>query len=101
MSNLLDLDDRDICWLPPTSSLGGEVDVACSGMASEASEREVRPAPFPGRVVGLGTLDGQPVRETIGFVAVRVRASGCFGLSVDVLDWPLWFPPALEYLETP
>jgi hypothetical protein len=99
MSNLLDSDDCDICWLPPASSLGGEVDVACSGMASEASEREVRR--FPGRVVGLGTLDGQPVRETIGFAAVRVRAGECFGLSVDVLDWPLWFPPALEYLETP
>lgn len=34
---------------------------------------------FPGRALGLGTLDGQPVRETFGFAAVR--AGGCFGLS--------------------
>jgi hypothetical protein len=94
MSNLLDSDDGDIL---PASSLGGKVDVACSGMASEAAEREGRP--FPGRAVGLGTLDGQPVRETIRFAAVCVGRR--FGLSVDVSDWPLWFPPALEFLEIP
>ena len=92
MSNLLD----SICWLPPASSLGGEVHVTCS---SDVSEREFRP--FPGRAFGLGTLDGQPVRETIGFIAVCVR--GCFPLSVDVSDWPLRFPSALpvEFLEAP
>ena len=42
VSNLLDSDDREICWFLPASSLGGsalggEADVACSGMASEAS----------------------------------------------------------------
>jgi hypothetical protein len=96
MSNLLHSDDRDI---PPGSSLGGKVDVACPGMANEAPEREGRS--FPGRVVGLSlrTLGGQPVRETIGFAAVRVGR--CFGLLVSVSDWPLWFPPALEFLETP
>jgi len=97
MSNLLDSDDRDICWLPPASSLGGEVDVACTGMAREASEREV--SPFPGRAIGLGRLDGQSVHETIGFAAVR--AGRCFRLSVDVSEWLLQFPPALEFLETP
>ena len=51
---------------------------------------------FPGRALGLGTLDGQPVRETIGFAAVR--AGGCFGLS---LDWPLRFPFTLEFLKPP
>jgi hypothetical protein len=56
MSNLLDFDDRDMCLLPPACSLRGEADVACSEMAGEASEREVNP--FPGRVVGLGILDG-------------------------------------------
>ena len=61
-------------------SLGGEVDVACSGMASGASELEVNP--FSGRVVGLGILGGQPARETIAFAAVR--AGGYFGLSVDI-----------------
>ena len=55
--------------------------------------------PFPGRGVGLGTLDGQPVRETIGFAAVRVGR--CFGPPIDISDWPLRFPPALEFLETP
>jgi hypothetical protein len=57
-----------ICWFLSISSLRGEVDVACPGMAGE-EEREVRPFPVLG--VGLGTLSGQPVREAIGFVAVR------------------------------
>jgi hypothetical protein len=81
-----------------------------TGEAGEASEREVRP--FPGRGVGLGTVDGQPraVCETIGFAAVcvgrRFRLSvdvlgRCFRPSVDVLDFPLRFPTALEFPETP
>jgi hypothetical protein len=94
MSSLLDPDDGDI---PPASSLGGKVDVACPGMAGEASEQEGRP--FSG--VGLGSLDGRPVRETIGFVAVCVCVGRCFGFSVDVSDSPLRFPPTLEFLKTP
>jgi hypothetical protein len=93
MSSLLDSDDRDICSLPPGSPFGGEVatgevDLACPGIPREASERGVRP--FPGRGAGLETVDGQPVRETIGFAAVR--AGVCFELSPDVT--------ALEILET-
>ena len=87
MCSLLDSDDRDICWLPPGSPLGGEVapgevDLACpgTGVARGASEREVRP--FSDRGAGLETLDGQPVRETIGFAAVR--AAGGFELSAGV-----------------
>jgi hypothetical protein len=94
MSNLYDLDDRDISCLPPASSLGGKADSTCSGMASGASEREARS--FFGRGFGLGTSDGQPVRETIGFAAVR---AGCrFELSSD---WPLRFSLALEFLRVP
>jgi hypothetical protein len=99
MSNLLDSVDRDIPgWLPPASSLGGEVNVACTEMAG--SEREV---PFPRRAHGLGTLHGQPLREaTIGITAVTaVRACRCLGLSVDVSDWPLRSPSALEFPGTP
>jgi hypothetical protein len=65
MSTLLDAEDRDLCWLLPTSS-PPTVDVACTGTAGETSEWEL--CPFPGRLqiaVGGGTLDGQ-VRETIG-----------------------------------
>jgi hypothetical protein len=82
LSSSLDSDDRDICWLPPGSPLGGEVatgevDVACPGIA-----RKVRP--FPGRGAGLETVGGQPVRETIGFAAVRAARE--FELSVDLTD---------------
>ncbi len=97
MSNLLDTDDRDISWLPPASSLGGEVDVACSGMASEASKREVRPV-CRGRTVnlGLGTVGGQPrLCEFIGFAAVRAH-NICFGLSVHVSSRPLRERPRRE-----
>jgi hypothetical protein len=75
MSTLSDTEDRDIRWSSPASSVGGEVDVACTGMAGEASEWE--PCPFPDRLqiaVGGETLDGQSVRETIdpgGPIAVR------------------------------
>jgi hypothetical protein len=96
MSSLLDSDDRNIYW-PPPASLGSETEVACPGLASEASERDVHP--FPRRGVGLGTLVGQPVRETIGFAAVC--AGGCFKLLVDVSDWPPPFLPSLEFLGTP
>ena len=82
MYSLLDSDDRDICWLPPGSPSGGEVDMACPGIAREASESEVRLSSDRG--AGLETLDGQPVRETIGFAAVR--AAGGFELSADVTD---------------
>jgi hypothetical protein len=73
--------------------------MTCSGMVRESSEREVRPFPGPGRAVGLGTLSGQPVRETIGFAAVR--ACRCLELSADETDWPIRFPCALEFLKTP
>jgi hypothetical protein len=66
MSNLLYLDDRDrdICWLPPASSLGGEVDVR------RTSERELSPFFFSWSCCWFRDLR-QPVRETIGFAAVR------------------------------
>ena len=72
MSNLLDSDDRDICWLLP----------ACSGNGDGKRA-------FPGRAFGKGILDGQPVRDTI--VCTAVGVGRCFGLSVDVSDWPLRF----------
>lgn len=98
MSTLLDSDNPDIRWLPPVSPLRGEVDLTCS---SEASKREVSAVShFPGRARGLGTLDGQPLRETIGGEAA-VRAGRCFGLSADVSDWPLRFPFTLEFLKPP
>lgn len=95
--NFMDPDDRehDICWLPPASSLGGDVDAVCG-----ASEHKVASfLTFLGRAVGLGTLDGQPVRETIGFVAVR--AGGFFRHPVNISNWLLRFPPARQFLETP
>lgn len=58
------------------------MDVACPGIAGEASERGVRP--FPGRGAGLETVAGQSLREPIGFTAVR--AGGCFELSAGVTD---------------
>ena len=60
------MEDREICWLPPASSVWGEADVACTGTAGEASEWEL--CPLPDRLQtasGGGTLDGQPARETI------------------------------------
>jgi hypothetical protein len=109
MSTLLDAEDRELCWLLPASSVGGEVDVACTGTAGEASEWEL--CPFPGRLqiaVGRGTLDGQ-VRETIGRwggpIAVRARL-GRFGLSsplaaLDASEWLSRSPLALDFLESP
>lgn len=79
--------------------LGGEVGVGSSGVASERSEREVRP--FPGRAAGLGTLGGQLGRETIGSAAVRVRAGGCFELPAEEEDLPPGFAIALVFLGPP
>ena len=105
MCSSLDSDDRDICWLPPGSPWGGggevapgEVDLACpgTGIARGASEREVRP--FCDRGAGLETVCGQPVRETIGFAAVR--AAKGVELSADVTDRRIRFHSAVEMLET-
>jgi len=71
MSSLLDSGDCDSCWLVLASLVEGKVDVACTGTVGEASEWELRH--FPSCVVGLGlgTVDGQTVHETIGLGAVR------------------------------
>jgi hypothetical protein len=58
----------------------------------------LRTGGIPGRAVGLGILDGQPVREIIGFTAVL--AGGCFGLSVDGSDLAATVPGLPEILGT-
>lgn len=66
MPTLSDSEDCDIRRLSPAFLVGGEVDVACTGTEGEASEWEL--SPFLDRLqiaAGGGTLDGQPVRETI------------------------------------
>jgi hypothetical protein len=89
MGTLSDAEGRDLCRLPPVSSEGGDVELACTGTAGEAPEWEL--CLFPDRLhvaVGGETLDVRPGCETIDLGGpVAVRALGRFGLSLDVSEW--------------